>query len=176
MYSFYPPVLPTISILTPSKSGYIRKKSVTPRHIKINLINTMTCRCDGVRKPTLPYSENFNMVSKCRHTQSHPQQPHTFAPIKSPKFFSPSRRELLFEFAPADRLRAFFAFAAHSADFCPIRRPIVERICSVRRSAGRSGVRSLMGSLSVGSGLKGSEEKTRIIFGGGMIRRYSNNY
>ena len=25
-----------------------------------------------------------------------------------------------FEFSPADRLRAFFAFAAHSADFRPI--------------------------------------------------------
>ena len=54
--------------------------------------------------------------------------------------------------------------------------PIVERICSVRRSAGRSRVRSLMGSSSVGSGLKGSEEKTRIVFGGGILRRNSNNY
>ena len=97
------------------------------------------------------------MLSKCRHTQSHPQNPHTFAPpsIKSPKFFSPNRRELLFEFAPADRLRAFFAFAAHFSRLLSDRRLIVERICSVRRSAGRSGVRSLMGSLSVGSGLKG---------------------
>ena len=43
-----------------------------------------------------PYAENFNMVSKCRHTQSHPQEPHTFAPPqKITQIFLPEQARTL---------------------------------------------------------------------------------